>query len=259
VARALARRREDRFQTAAELAAALAAAERRPESDASPHRARPPRIASIAVLPFVNMSSDPEQEYFSDGISEQVLDLLSRIPDLRVIARTSSFSFKGKHVDVATIAQTLQVSHVLEGSVRKSGNRVRIAAQLIRTEDSSQLWSETYDRELTDIFVIQDEIAAAVVRQLQVTLLGGALPAQSTATTIDAYNLYLQGRYLFDRHTVDDMVRAEDLYRRALAVDGSYAMAWAGLADVQWTMADQGFGDVATGAREALASAQKAL
>jgi len=214
---------------------------------------------SIAVLPFVNMSSDPEQEYFSDGISEQVLELLSRVPALRVIARTSSFSFKGKNVDVATIARTLQVSHVLEGSVRKSGNRVRIAAQLIRGADSSQLWSETYDRELTDIFAIQDEIAAAVVRQLQVTLLGGTLPAQSTATTIDAYNLYLQGRYLFDRHTVDDMVRAEDLYRRALAVDGSYATAWADLADVQWTMADQGFGDVAAGAREALASAQKAL
>ena len=117
--------------------------------------------ASIAVLPFVNMSSDPEQEFFSDGISEQVLDLLSRVPELRVIARTSSFSFKDKDVDVATIAQRLNVSHVLEGSVRKSGNRVRITAQLIRATDSSHLWSNTYDRELKDIFAREREAIAA--------------------------------------------------------------------------------------------------
>jgi len=214
---------------------------------------------SIAVLPFVNMSSDPEQEYFSDGISEQVLDLLSRIPDLRVIARTSSFTFKGKDVDIATIARKLNVSHVLEGSVRKSGNSVRITAQLVRAMDSSQLWSETYDRELTDIFVIQDEIAAAVVQQLKVTLLGGDLPARSATTSIEAYNAYLQGRYLFDRHSEEDMTRAAAYYRRAVAMAPSYAVAWADLADVQWTLADQGYREVSIGAREALASAQKAL
>ena len=127
---------------------------------------------SIAVLPFVNMSPEKDQEFFSDGLSEQMLDLLAKVPQLRVIARTSSFSFKGKEVDAATIARTLGVSHLLEGSVRKSGNRLRISAKLVRASDSSQLWSETYDRNLEDIFKIQDEIAGAVVPQLRVTMLG---------------------------------------------------------------------------------------
>jgi TolB-like protein/thioredoxin-like negative regulator of GroEL len=214
---------------------------------------------SIAVLPFANMSSDPEQEYFSDGVAEQVLDQLSRIPDLRVIARTSSFTFRGKDVDVPTIAQKLNVSHVLEGSVRKSGNRVRITAQLIKAADSSQLWSETYDRELTDIFAVQDEIAAGVVRQLKVTLLGGELPARKTTASVEAYNLYLQGRYMYDRHGEQDMARAAGLYRQALAIDPSYAAAWAALAQAQWVPADLGYTDVNEGARDALESSQKAL
>ena len=148
------------------------------------------------MLPFVNMSSDPEQEYFSDGLAEQVLNLLSKVPELRVIARTSSFAFKGKKdVDVATIGQRLNVAHVLEGSVRKSGNRVRITAQLINAADSSHQWSETYDRELTDIFAVQDEIALAVVHQLKLALQRMTrLPARSTTTNLEAYNLYLRGR-----------------------------------------------------------------
>ncbi len=214
---------------------------------------------SIAVLPFVNMSSDPEQEFFSDGISEQVLDLLSRIPELRVIARTSSFSFKGKDVDVAAIAQRLNVSHVLEGSVRKSGNRVRITAQLIRTADSSHLWSNTYDRELKDVFAVQDEIAAAVVRQLKVALLGGELPARSTATSLEAYNLHLKARYLFDQHTDQGMAKAVEYYKAALAIDPVYAEAWAGLAEVQSVRADEGYIDYAVGADKARAAAQRAL
>jgi TolB-like protein/tetratricopeptide (TPR) repeat protein len=214
---------------------------------------------SIAVLPFVNMSSDPEQEFFSDGISEQVLDLLSHVPELRVIARTSSFSFKNKDVDVATIAQRLNVSHVLEGSVRKSGNRVRITVQLIRATDSSHLWSNTYDRELNDIFAVQDEIAAAVVRQLKVALLGGELPARSATTNLKAFNFYLQGRYLYDRHTVGEMHRAVEFYQKAVEADPSYALAWADLGDVQWMLADEGYRPFAVGAREALASAHKAL
>ena len=126
---------------------------------------------SIAVLPFVNMSSDKEQEYFSDGLSEELLNQLAQIPQLRVIARTSSFSFKGKEVDVSTIAHALNVAHVLEGSVRKSANTLRVTAQLIRTSDSSHLWSQTYDRDRTDIFKVQDEIAADVVAALKVKLL----------------------------------------------------------------------------------------
>jgi adenylate cyclase len=211
------------------------------------------------VLPFVNMSSDPEQEFFSDGISEQVLDLLSRVPELRVIARTSSFSFKNKKVDVATIAQRLNVSHVLEGSVRKSGNRVRITAQLIRAADSSHLWSDTYDRELKDIFAVQDEIAAAVVRQLRVALLGGQLPMRSAATSLEAYNLYLKARFLFDQHTEPGMAKAVEYYEAALSVDPAYADAWAGLAEAQSIRRDEGYLDFAIGADLTRAAVKRAL
>src|SRR5262249_34855032 len=129
---------------------------------------------SIAVLPFVDMSQGKDQEYFSDGISEELLDLLAKVPKLRVIARTSSFAYKGKEVSVAEIAHALKVAAVLEGSVRKSADRVRITVQLIRAADSTHLWSETYDRTLDDIFKVQDEIAAAVVGQLKIKLLGAA-------------------------------------------------------------------------------------
>ena len=214
---------------------------------------------SLAVLPFVNMSSDPEQEYFSDGISAQVLDLVARIPEIRVIARTSSFSFRGKDVDVATIAKRLNVSHVLEGSVRKSGSRVRVTAQLIRTADSSHMWSNTYDRELKDIFAVQDEVAAAVVRQLKVALLGGQLPTRSPATSLDAYNLYLKARYLFDQHSEDGMAKSVEYYRRALARDPVYAQAWAGLAEAQAVRADEGYVDYEATPEEARAAARRAL
>jgi len=204
---------------------------------------RPARTAtddkSIAVLPFVNMSSDKEQEYFSDGMAEQVLDQLSRVPDLRVIARTSSFAFRNKEVDVATIAKQLNVAYLLEGSVRKSGNRVRITAQLIRTADSSHLWSESYDRELTDVFAIQDEISSAVVRQLRTTLLGGQPSApggahvHSPRTAIDpeAYELYLRGRYEIWTWNKDNLARAEALFERAVERDPSFGDAWASLAE----------------------------
>jgi len=187
---------------------------------------------SIAVLPFVNLSSDPEQEYFSDGLAEQVLDLLARVPDLRVIARTSSFSFRGKDADIATIAQRLDVSHLLEGSVRKSGNRVRITAQLIRAKDSSHVWSQSYDRELTDIFAIQDEIATAVVRQLRLKLLGSALPSKRTTESAEAYQAYLRGQYLDARRGDGDLDSARDFYARAIEADPQFAPAWAGLARV---------------------------
>ena len=147
---------------------------------------------SVAVLPFVDMSAGKDQEYFADGISEELLNLLAQVPQLRVIARTSSFSFKGKDVDIAEIAQKLNVANVLEGSVRKSGDKLRITAQLIRASDSSHLWSQTYDRKLTDVFAVQDEIAAAVVEQLKVTLLGSAPKAR--VTDPKAYALFLQAR-----------------------------------------------------------------
>ena len=154
---------------------------------------------SIAVLPFVNMSSDKEQEYFSDGLSEELLNLLTKIPQLQVVARTSSFYYKGKEVKLAEIARELHVAHLLEGSVRRSGNRVRITAQLIRAADGYHQWSETYDRTLNDIFAVQEEIAAAVVTQLQITLLDAAPKAHKTSP--EAYALFLQARQLDRQYT----------------------------------------------------------
>ncbi|MCZ6517722.1 MAG: adenylyl cyclase, partial [Gammaproteobacteria bacterium] len=149
---------------------------------------------SIAVMPFVNMSDDASNEYFSDGISEELLNLLAKIPQLRVISRSSAFSFKGKDVDIPTLAEQLNVAHVLEGSVRKAGNKVRVTAQLIEARSDTHLWSGTYDRELDDIFAIQDEIAAKVVEQLKITLLGSA--PETRKTDPEAYALFLQARYL---------------------------------------------------------------
>ena len=182
---------------------------------------------SIAVLPFVNMSSDKEQEYFSDGISEELLNLLAKIPQLQVTARTSSFSFKGKEVAIPEIARTLHVAHVLEGSVRKAGNSVRITAQLIRAGTDTHLWSQTYDRKLDDIFAIQDEIAADVVKQLKITLLGAAPRARTTDP--EAYALYLQAVQLGRQSTAESFKQSDALYRKVLAIDPRYAPAWVGL------------------------------
>ena len=183
---------------------------------------------SIAVLPFVNMSSDKEQEYFSDGMSEELLNLLSQVPELKVIARTSSFAFKGKDIKVEQIAKELNVAHVLEGSVRKSGNKVRITAQLIRTADSTHLWSETYDRPLDDIFAVQDEIAGAVVEQLKIKLLG-AVPKTRKANP-EAYTLFLQAVQLDRQYTQAGLEQSIALYQQALAIDPTYTAAWVGLA-----------------------------
>jgi TolB-like protein len=185
--------------------------------------------ASIAVLPFVNMSSDPEQEYFSDGISEELLNLLAKIPELQVAARTSSFSFKDQNLEIPEIARRLNVAHVLEGSVRKSGNEVRITAQLIRAEDGYHLWSDTWNRSLDNIFEIQDEIAADVVDQLKVTLLGEAPTVAETDPA--AYALYLQARQLGRQVTPEGIEQSISLYERVLEIDPEYAAAWAGLAE----------------------------
>ncbi len=188
-----------------------------------------PVSASIAVLPFVNMSSDPEQEYFSDGISEELLNLLAKIPELKVAARTSSFSFKDQNLEIPEIADRLNVAHVLEGSVRKADDQVRITAQLIRAEDGYHLWSDTWDRSLENIFAIQDEIAADVAEQLKVTLLGEAPTVAETDP--EAYALYLQARQLNRQVTAEGIERSIELFQRALDIDPEYAAAWAGLAE----------------------------
>jgi TolB-like protein/Tfp pilus assembly protein PilF len=184
---------------------------------------------SIAVLPFVNMSSDKEQDFFSDGISEELLNLLAQIPQLQVTARTSSFAFKGKETGIPEIARTLHVAHVLEGSVRKSGNSVRITAQLIKAGTDAHLWSQTYDRKLDDIFAIQDEIAADVVKQLRVTLLGAAPKARTTNP--EAYALYLQAVQLGRQNTAEAFKQSDALLHKALAIDPRYAPAWAASAE----------------------------
>jgi TolB-like protein len=212
---------------------------------------------SIAVLPFVNMSSDKEQEYFSDGLSEELLNLLAQVPRLRVIARTSSFSFKGKEADIAEIAEKLHVAHVLEGSVRKSGDTLRITAQLIRAADSSHLWSQTYDRPMTDVFKVQDEIAGAVVEQLKLELLGMTPKAKTTDPR--AYALFLQAREIERQYNPAAFEQSIDLYQQALAIDPSYAAAWVGLATVYSDKVDVYLVPADEGIRLARDAAQRAL
>jgi TolB-like protein/Tfp pilus assembly protein PilF len=196
----------------------------------------PPPEKSIAVLPFENMSDDPGQEYFSDGISEEILNLLAQVPEMRVTSRSSAFSFKGQNLDVPTMAAKLNVAHVLEGSVRKSGNQVRITAQLIEVDADAHLWSETYDRELKDIFTIQDDIAGAVVEALKITLLGKEVKAAETDP--EAYALYLQGIHFVKKADTENVKQAETLLERALEIDPGFAPAWAELGNVYRTGAN---------------------
>jgi len=182
---------------------------------------------SIAVLAFVNMSADSENEYFSDGLSEELLNLLVKIPEIRVAARTSSFSYKGKDVKISQIGKELNVTHVLEGSVRKAGDQIRVTAQLIKADDGFHLWSETFDRTLDDIFVVQDEIANAVVDKLRIKLLG-TMP-QVRRTDPEVYSLYLQGNYFLDLFDVENLEKARAALKQALAIDPDYAPAWVSL------------------------------
>jgi TolB-like protein len=186
---------------------------------------------SIAVLPFVDMSQGRDQEYFSDGLAEELIGLLTRVPELRVPARTSCFYFKGKQVTIADIAQALSVAHVLEGSVRKSGDRVRIAAQLIRADTGYPLWSQRYDRTLDDIFKVQEEIAGSVVQSLSVALLSATPPARATAPNSAAYQLYLRGQFHWNRRSPEEFRKAIEFFQQAIALDPNYALAFTGLAD----------------------------
>jgi TolB-like protein/Tfp pilus assembly protein PilF len=190
------------------------------------------QVKSIAVLPFVNMSADPDNEYFSDGISEELLNVLSRIPDLKVAARTSAFEFKGQNRNVAEIGRLLNVSNVLEGSVRKAGSRVRVTAQLIKVDDGFHLWSDTFDRELTDIFAIQDEIAAAIANAMKTTLKlsTGSTDNLTGTNSIQAYEFYLQGMQNWHLRELSTLRKAEELFLRAIEIDPDFAKAHAGLA-----------------------------
>jgi TolB-like protein/Tfp pilus assembly protein PilF len=218
----------------------------------------PANDESIAVLPFTDMSEKKDQEYFSDGLSEELIDMLSKVPGLRVPARTSSFYFKDKSADIPTIAKRLAVAHVLEGSVRKSGNNIRITAQLIRADSGFHLWSETYDRQLNDIFKVQDEIAGAVVDQLKLALLSGA-GAPAATTSLEAYNFYLQARYFTGRDNPEDLDKAVALYERAIDIDPNYALAYAWLATCHVRRVANGADTDGVGYAKTRAAAQKAI
>ncbi|MBA3342625.1 MAG: protein kinase [Gemmatimonadaceae bacterium] len=226
ILRALSLDPADRFMTASEFAHALA--KEIPSNGAAESGRR-----SIAVLPFTNMSADAENEFFTDGISEEIINALTKVRALDVASRTSAFAFKGNKEDITAIGRKLKVHTVLEGSVRKAGNRLRISTQLIDVATSFQLWSERYDREMEDVFAIQDEIATSIVNALKVVLTEKEeaaikkIPTQS----VRAYEYYLRGRQLFHQRRPETLDAAEDLYRRAIALDPDYALAFAGLAD----------------------------
>lgn len=219
VARCLRKNPTERFASASELRAALEELESKPA----------PRQSSIAVLPFANMSGDKEQEYFSDGLAEEIINLLVQALDLKVTARTSAFSFKGQNIDIRRIAETLGVTTVLEGSVRRAGNCIRVTAQLINAADGYHLWSERFDRELTDVFAIQDEIAAAITGALQLKLV--APRTQRHTPNMAAYEAYLKYLYYLWKFTPDAAQRVRACLEHAITLDPKFALPYVGLAD----------------------------
>jgi len=213
---------------------------------------------SIAVLPFVNMSSDKEQDFFSDGLAEELLNNLTKIQGLRVTGRTSSFAFKGKNEDLRLIGQKLNVRTILEGSVRKEGKRVRVTAQLVNTSDGFHLWSQTYERELEDIFAVQDDIARSVVEALKLTLATKKGPLEKS-TNMQAYNAYLQGQYFLNRFNRKNAEKAAGYYQQAIQYDPNYAPAWVGLAMVHAFQANNAWTPMHETYRQAQKEAEKAL
>jgi TolB-like protein/DNA-binding winged helix-turn-helix (wHTH) protein/Flp pilus assembly protein TadD len=213
---------------------------------------------SIAVLPFTDMSEMKDQEYFADGMAEEIIDLLVKIPELKVIARTSSFYFKGKQVTILDIANTLGVAHVLEGSVRKVGNTVRVTAELVLTSNGAALWSQTFDRDVTDIFKVQDEIAAAVVGKLKLKVLSGQeFESADRSANPEAYYQFLLGRQIGRNGNLDDSRRALTAFRNATQLDPAYAAAYAGVAMYETHIAE--YSNDTAGYERARAAAEKAL
>jgi serine/threonine-protein kinase len=229
---------DGRFQSARDLAFALEPLATRAGAASETKKS----AKSIAVLPFANMSGDPENEYFSDGLAEELINALAALPDLRVAARTSAFQFRGRNADVREIGRQLSVDHVLEGSVRRAGNRLRITAQLISVHDGYHLWSERYDREMADVFDIQDDIATAIVKTIEPTLAGHGVSAAKRHThNVAAFELYLRGRHLWHMRTSQSMHAAMECFERAIAIDEDYALAYAGMAESFGTMSLYGF------------------
>ena len=251
VARCLRKDPADRFQTMLEVSRAL-------ENTPSKPVAVVEKIPSIAVLPFANLSGDKDNEYFSDGLAEEILNALTKLAGLKVTARTSAFAFKGKNEDIRRIGEALNVAHVLEGSVRRAGNRVRVTAQLIAIADGCHLWSERYDREMNDIFAIQDEISEAIVGALEVKLVRRTGQPAHTPD-IESYTAYLEGRYHFSQYTASGIARSLECFERAIALDPDYAAAHAGLAEIYIYKTLFGPRRSRDAVAKALAAAEKAI
>ena len=253
----------DRFRTAGDFLAALRDSERdevrlTPSSGA---RATAPTEKSIAVLPFANMSADADSEYFSDGITEEIINALVQLPGLRVAARTSAFAFKGKNIDIGEIGKALKVSTILEGSVRRAGKKLRITAQLINVSDGFHIWSERYDREMEDIFAVQDEISRAIAEQLKIRLVGAAAHeslVRPATENIEAYDLYLKGRYFWEKRGTH-LRTAMEYFTRAAAADPTFALPYAGLADGESALALYGYISPADAFPRIRANAYRAL
>ena len=229
------------------------------ESDAPEVVLTPSPLSSIAVLPFINLSADKENEYFSDGLADDIIDALTRLHGLRVIARTSSFVFRGKDVDAREIGARLKVATILEGSVRKDGSRIRVSAQLVKAADQSHLWSERYDREINDIFAIQDEISQAIAEKLRVRLAESDRIVKRPTENLEAYNLFLRGRYLIHRLMPESLPRGKEYLEEALALDPDYALAYVGLAEYYLASGFWGFMIGREAVRGAKAAALQAL
>ena len=243
----------DRFETAAQFAAALGVADDVAATPAAPEK-------SLAVLPFASLSRDPEDEIFADGVTEEILNALAQIPGLRVAGRSSSFSFKGKNEDLRSVGAKLNVATILEGTLRRAGTRLRITVQLIDAADGYQLWSERYERVIEDVFAVQDEIAATIAERLRLSLSveRGAATGKAPTTNLAAYSLYLKGRTLLYQRGLS-IPKAVDCFKQAVVLDPEYAQAWAGLADGYTTSGYSGFGAARVVMPQALEAARRAL
>lgn len=265
VAKTLALHPVDRFATAGELSGALERADRAGQADRIIEGSDAERLAdaSIAVLPFVNLSADPEAEYFSDGMTEEIINALSQVRGLRVAARSSSFSFKGREVDARTVGGQLGVRTLLEGSVRKAGNRVRLTAQLISAADGYNLWSQTFERTLADVFAVQDELARAIAGNLtqRVAAVSSGPLVQPPTGNVDAYTLYLRGRHAWSLASLEGFQTAVDCFAQAVAMDPDYAVAHAWLGYAQALLGFDEFGVMppARALASARASANRAI
>lgn len=261
IERLLAKPVEDRYQSCALVLAALRDSKTELEGNPSTAGNTTSKTSSVAVLPFTNLSADKEQEYFCDGIAEEIIYALNHVEQLRVVARTSSFSFKGKDLDTREIGRRLNVDTLLEGSVRKSGDRLRVIAQLVNVSDGYHLWSERFDRQIEDVFSIQDEIALTIVDRLKVKLVASerALLTKRYTEDQEAYNLYLQGRHFWNRRQEGGLQRGIGAFEQAVLRDPMYAQAYVGIADCYNQLAHWGYSEPMEAYRKAKVAVGRAL